>query len=109
MSTELRMPMIVARTNTCQTWTVWVAASTKSRKLTPIATVWVTYRVRRLGRPSAIRPPNRPRTRTGPNWATVNSPRSKGLPVSWRISQLWATAVIQVPIIETSWPPKKSR
>ena len=91
------------------TWTECVAVSPKRTKARIIAIVWVAISVRRFGRPSAISPPKRPRTRTGPNWAAATIPSQIGSPVSCRTSQPWATACIQVPMSETSWPTKKRR
>ncbi len=36
-------------------------------------------------------------------------PRSSELPESCSTSQLWATACIQVPLIDTTWPMKYRR
>ena len=94
---------------TCHTCTAPVNTSANIVNDSIILIAWVTIRVWRLGRASAIRPPNSPRTMTGIHCIAATTPSRNGSPVSWRISHPWATACIHVPTSETSWPPKKRR
>ena len=93
----------------CQTSTLPLTVSAKRTKASTIWMVWVTMSVRRLGTASAMRPPKRPKTRTGRNCAAVVSPSTNGSWVSSRISHACATDCIQVPVNETVWPLKKRR
>ena len=65
MSTALVMPRIVASTRICHTCTVSVTTSANRMKASVIWTAWVAISVWRLGRASAIRPPNSPSRSTG--------------------------------------------
>ena len=56
-----------------------------------------------------MRPPKRPRTRTGVHCAAATTPRMSGSLVRVRTSQAWATDCIQEPAREIAWPPKKRR
>ena len=109
MSTTLVSPPSSARIMICQTSTAPVNTRANIVNDRIILTACVAIRVWRLGRASAIRPPNRPRTMTGIHCIAATTPSRNGSPVSWRISQPWATACIQVPTSETSWPPKNRR
>ena len=109
MSMAFVKPSRSASTKMCHTCTVLVAVSTASTNASVIADACVTISVRRFGRWSATRPPNRPNTSTGVNCAAATSPSANGLPVSARTSQAWATVCIQVPTRLISCPRKKSR
>ena len=109
MSTAFVMPSSDASTRMCQTCTVSVTTRPNRTKASVIWTAWVTISVCRLGRASAMIPPNSPRTSTGRKVSAVVSPRINGSWVSWSTSHAWATCCIQVPTSDTSCPPKNSR
>ncbi len=109
MSNTLVTPPSAASSTTCHTSTVLLATNPNSASARAILAAWVPIRVLRLGKASAISPPNRPRNITGRNWAAATTPSMNGSPVSSSTSQLWATVCIQVPTNEVSWPAKNSR
>ncbi len=100
MSTALVMPSRAARTMMCQISTRPLAASPNSTNASSIWMTWVAISVLRLGRASAISPPNRPRIRTGRNWTAATTPSRNGSLDSWSTSQACATDCIQVPTRE---------
>ena len=65
-----RSPSRTARTITCQTWTTWVAVSAEQDEGEDHRDRLGRDQGPALGSWSAITPPNRPKTITGPNWAT---------------------------------------
>ena len=67
MSTALVMPSSVASTRMCHTCTVSVTTRPNRTNASVIWIVCVPISVRRLGRTSAMIPPNSPRTSTGRN------------------------------------------
>ncbi len=67
LSTTVTKPRTVAMVKTCQSATVWVRARTPSVAAISAAVPWVIIRIRRLGKRSAITPPNRPKNSTGAN------------------------------------------
>ena len=109
MSTTLVRPPRKARAMTCHTSTRPVNTRPNIANDRPILIACVTISVWRLGSASVMIPPNRPRTMTGIHCMAATTPSRNGSPVSWRISQPWATACIQVPTSDTSWPPKYRR
>ena len=109
MSTALRMPLMNASSMICQTAMRLVTTSTNSSRLMPMAMAWVTISVGRRGSRSVMTPPSRPSTITGRNCAAATTPSMNGSWVSWRTSQLWATATIHVPTRLMAWPLKNSR
>ena len=110
-SNALAMPRPSARTYTCQSWAVPVAASSpRHRAKNPMA-VWVTTRSLRLFIRSASTPAKGPRKRMGRNCRPVVIPAAAP---SWSVStvstsQSWATRCIQVPMFETRAPAVQSR
>ena len=109
MSMAWVQPRAKARMTISQTWTVPVAVRMPRMKARLIETDWVAMSVRRLGRLSATIPPNRPKIITGTNCAAATTPSMNGSFVRVRTSQAWATACIQVPTSEMSWPDQNSR
>src|SRR5262249_53563776 len=55
------------------------------------------------------RPPNGPATSIGRYCMARARPTSRAEWVSWSTSQGWAMLCIQVPTVETSWPPRNRR
>ena len=68
-----------------------------------------TSRACRLGSASATRPPNRPEDHHRQELGRGDEPSATGSLVSCSTSQAWATACIQVPMSEISWPNQNSR
>ena len=110
MSTALAQPRARASRMTIQSSTTPLRVRTARIAARTIITACTAMSVWRLGRTSASTPANRPRRRTGRNWAADTMPSHSGSPsVSSRTSQAWATCCIQVPTSETAWPVKNSR
>ncbi len=84
-------------------------ASVASATDCPIAITCTTRSNRRLSERSVTSPAHAPSTSTGPNCAPANSPSATPESVSFSTNNVWATTVSQLPIEETSWPPKNSR
>ena len=68
--------------------------------------VCVMIRSRRLGKRSAISPPQAPPTSIGANCSAAAAPTATPLCVSCSTSHISATVCIHVPLSETSWPRK---
>ena len=109
ISMAFAQPRRIARTRIIQTSTTPVRVRTPSATARAAITASTAMSVGRLGRASAMRPPKRPRTRTGVHCAAATTPRMSGSLVRVRTSQAWATDCIQEPASEIAWPPKKRR
>jgi len=79
LSMPLATPMTVARSMIIQTWMFPVSVSTASVAAWTVITDWVAMSSLRLSARSAIRPPQGPITRTGPNWSATTMLRVRAL------------------------------
>ena len=82
------------------------AVSPHSASAGSAMSAWVTMSTRRLGRRSAISPPQAPKSRMGTNCSPAVKPTAAPLPVSCTMSHISATFCIQLPETETIWPAK---
>ncbi len=73
------------------------ASTARTAAAVPIV-LWVTSRILRFGKRSAMTPPNRPSRRVGVNCSAVVMPTAVALPVSVSTSQSWAMRWTQPPI-----------
>lgn len=109
MSTICTMPSRKASRYTIHSSTLPAATSAHRVRASTAAAAWVTSRIRRLSKRSAITPPHIPNSSMGRNCRATVTPRSRPLPVRVSTSQLCATCCIHVPDTETSWPRKNRR
>ena len=73
--------------------------------------VWVSKRVRRLGKRSAISPAHGASSRNGRNCSPVTTPRAVAEPAVSTVStsQSWPTRPIHVPTFDTRAPANQMR
>ncbi len=106
LSNTFTKPSDSASTYTSHIWMTCVPVKMAKIAASTPESACVTYRIRRLLRRSANRPPAGPNTRIGRKRAAVTRPRSVPLWVRSKTRNDWATVCIQVPITETSCPKK---
>ena len=109
MSTALTSPSSAASSRMCHTCATFAKLSAASTKARSIEAVCVPTSVARLGRTSAMMPPNSPRIRTGRNWAAATIPSQNGSWVRRSTSHARPIDCIQVPTSEMSWPNQNRR
>jgi hypothetical protein len=109
LSKTFTKPSASASRYTDHIWMTCIPVRIAKIAASPPDSACVAYRMRRLFRRSANRPPAGPKTRIGRNRTASTRPRSVPLCVRSRTRKDWATVCIQVPITETSCPKKNRR